>query len=138
MKLPEVVSEHFADPYHCGSCLGATHAAECQADSHPCIVRIELLLRDGVVREAWFEADGCECCEGLASLLVEFAEGKPEEQLQHVSLTALVSDEPVDEFDWPECWQLPITALQAALSSPLDSVDEELGDFSGPSLREEC
>ena len=148
MRLPEIVNEHFADPYHCGSCEGATHVAECRADGRPCIVRMELLVRDGVIREAWFEAEGCECCEGLASLLVEYVEGKGLEELQHISVAEVLdrddsagseaaSDEGANE-GWPGCWQLPLQTLQTALASPLDAVDEELGDFSGPSLREEC
>jgi NifU-like protein involved in Fe-S cluster formation len=138
VRFPEIIGEHFADPYHCGVCEGATHIAQCVEAQTSCHLQLELIVRDERVREAWFIADGCECCEGLASLLAEHVEGKQVADLGDLSVPDLVGDEGLDEDTWPACRQLPLATLRLALDSPLDLIDRELGDFSGPSLSEEC
>ena len=122
--------------------------AEYVEASTSCAMRFEMIVRDKAVREAWFQADGCECCEGLASLLVELIEGLHEQEVANLTPSDLVSKASAyselgsgsqsSPGDWPPCYVLPLTTLRAALASPLDSIDQELGDFSGPSLREEC
>ena len=82
----EHILDHYEDPYHRGSCEGATHRHE---DDNPLcgdVVEIELRLGDdGRVEEAWFQGEGCCISQAAASMLVEKIEGKALEELKQLT-----------------------------------------------------
>lgn len=153
-KNSDCFEEHYADPFHRGACEQPTHAAEKVSEQSGCQMRVELqLTENGDFAEAWFDAAGCEVCEALASIYMQFL-------LEHDdSATAFGSAEKLDEA-WLEarlrevappaaigrakessCYSLPASTLLAAIRTPLDALDDDLTDgigFGGPSLREEC
>ena len=99
---------------------------------------------DGIIVQAWFEGEGCQTCEGLASMLANSCEGQSQAAWAQHTLARWCQ-----QLDWPAqelqelspCCTLPLQAFQAALASPLDALDNDLADgtsFGGPSLREEC
>lgn len=72
----QLLQEHFEDPYHRGDCEIATHAAQFREPSTQCEIRFEFAVDDlQRILEAWWDGDGCQHCEGLASLLCESIEG---------------------------------------------------------------
>ena len=77
------VLDHYEDPYHKGRCQGATHVHE---DDNPLcgdVVRIELRLDEqGVIRDAWFDGDGCCISQASASMLIERVEGMGSDEVQ--------------------------------------------------------
>lgn len=79
----ERILEHYEDPYHRGSCPGATHAHE---DDNPLcgdVVRVELRLSpEGKIEDAWFTGDGCCISQASASMLMEKLEGQSIEDVQ--------------------------------------------------------
>lgn len=141
----QTLHEHYLDPYHRGPCDDPTHAAMARCNENNCQLEFELSLdNDGIILQAWFEGDGCQTCEALASLLANSCERQPQAAWAHLTLAQWCQ-----QLDWPEqqildlspCCTLPLQAFQAALSSPLDALDDDLADgtnFGGPSLREEC
>ncbi len=145
LKLAETLQNHFEDPYHRGTCEGATHAAMMECDETGCQLEFELLLfADGGVSQAWFDGQGCETCEALASLLASRSEGQAAAALRSLDLAAWCR-----ELGWPVeqllelagCVALPLQTLQAALTAPLFATEDDIADgtgFGGPSLREEC
>lgn len=80
------VLDHGQNPYHRGPCPAANHCAEWQIPSCGDRVRLEFEVHDGVVREAWFTAQGFLISQAAASMLVEFVEHRPIREL--TSLTA--------------------------------------------------
>ncbi len=134
--LPSVLQEHFDNPYHRGECPDATHSAECSDNEAGCTLLIELLANESEIVEAWFDGEGCACCEGLASLLMERAESQSIEAARALTIEQLLPAEfSADQL--PTCQRLPLDTLRLALDSPIDAIDPPSG-FSGPSLREEC
>jgi len=78
----EHVLDHYEDPYHYGHCDGATHRHE---DDNPLcgdVVRVELLIDDGKVQQAWFDGDGCCISQASASMLMKQIEGKSLEEIR--------------------------------------------------------
>ena len=73
----EHILDHYEDPYHRGSCDGATHENE---DDNPLcgdVIRVQLQIDDERrVRAAWFDGDGCCISQASASMLMEKIEGK--------------------------------------------------------------
>lgn len=102
-RFAELLAEHYADPYHRGECERTTHAGEAECDATGCQLRIELATDDdGHVLEAWFDGEGCEVCEGLASILVQWLEaesGEPTTALAGLDIGATSVDrgEPGDD-----------------------------------------
>ena len=141
----QTLHDHYLDPYHRGPCDDPTHAATLRCNENNCQLEFELSLdSDGIILQAWFEGEGCQICEGLASKLAHCCEGQPQATWAQLSMAQWCQ-----QLGWPErellalspCCTLPLHALQAALTSPLDPLDDDLADgtnFGGPSLREEC
>ena len=128
---------HYEDPYHRGSCEYATHHAEREVACCGSVLVVELQIRDGVVEEAWFDGDGCQLGQAVASLLMEAVEQRPTDELRHLSIPdiAKLLGEPIPEKHRP-CCQLACDTLLAALDSPID--DEQGPSFLGPDLGDEC
>lgn len=142
-KYLEVIQDHYDDPYHRGGCECCTHAAEAVCDETGCQIRMELAIgNDGKIVEAWFEGDGCQVCEGLASLIVHEAEKFSEQDCAQWTMPNLAQRLGLAEFQsTPACSALPLQALLVALESPVDELADDLTDgtqLGGPSLREEC
>lgn len=144
----KLLEDHYADPYHRGACEHPTHSGVGQADSGrdangKCQLELQLAIdAAGQIREAWFDGVGCQCCEGMASVLVERLEGTQavESELTVANLSGELSL-PEEGEAHATCLHLPFSILQIALQSPLDQLDDDLADgtrFGGPSLREEC
>lgn len=145
MKLSnQTLQDHYSDPYHCGECEQANFAAQRSDDNCGCQMLVALMVDEDTVSEAWFEADGCEICESLASLLMQRVEGKTIKSLDSLRTKELLhaagaADDP-DVLSC-SCRELPIATLSAALVTPLDDLEDDLTgstQFGGPSLREEC
>ncbi|MCH7726245.1 MAG: SUF system NifU family Fe-S cluster assembly protein [Planctomycetes bacterium] len=139
----EHVLDHYEDPYHNGTCDHATHAHE---DDNPLcgdVVRIELQMeKDGRVKEAWFEGDGCVISQASASMLIEMIEGQSVAEVQAFSakqMLELFSKKKQLTPNRQNCCLLSWKVLQKAIHSPLAD-DDEVGAppiFSGPDLGEE-
>ena len=80
MTIPNIVWQHYEDPYHRGSCDNPSHGGESACEQTGCRVAIEFRLDplSGLCAEAWFDGEGCPMCEGLASILVERLEQRVE------------------------------------------------------------
>lgn len=118
------VLDHYEDPYHRGSCPGATHAHE---DDNPLcgdFVRVELAIDEtGKLREAWFNGEGCCISQASASMLIEKLNGKSVEDVKNFS-----AGDMLDLFgarltpNRQKCCLLPWRVLQAAVYSPVKVV----------------
>lgn len=141
----QTLEDYYLDPYHRGPHEAPTHGAMVRCAENGCQLEFEVSL-DGqrTILQAWFEGDGCSTCEGLASILASSCQGQSAAAWSEMSLEAWA-----EQRGWPAaellglspCARLPLRTLQAALASPLDSLDDDIGDepnFGGPSLREEC
>lgn len=117
----ERILDHYEEPFHRGSCPGATHAHE---DENPLcgdVVRVELALEDSVVRDAYFEGDGCCISQASASMLMERINGRPLDDVRTISAADMLTLfgaklTPNRQKCALLCWR----ALQAAIYSPLD------------------
>jgi nitrogen fixation NifU-like protein len=118
----EHVLDHFEQPYHHGHCQRATHAHE---DDNPLcgdVVRVELDIEDGKVREAWFAGEGCCISQASASMLMETIEGKSIEEIKQFSAEDMLKLfgarlTPNRQKCCLLCWRV----TQSALFSPVDS-----------------
>jgi len=142
----EHVLDHYEDPYHRGSCDGATHAHE---DDNPLcgdVVRVELRLTDdGKVSEAWFDGDGCCISQSSASMLMEAIEGKSIDEIKEFSaneMLALFQAQLTPNRQ--KCCLLSWRVVQSALFSPIGGDDDnddhpssQLKNFNGPDLGDE-
>lgn len=116
----EHVLDHFECPYHRGPCPHATHRHE---DDNPLCgdcVQIELRIEDGVVRDAYFDGDGCCISQASASMILEQLEGHSIEEIKKFS-----AEDMLKLFgsrltpNRQKCCLLPWRVLQAAVYSPL-------------------
>ncbi len=117
----EHVLDHYEDPYHRGPCRPATHRHE---DDNPLcgdVVRIELEIDGGTVRQAWFDGEGCCISQASASMLIEQIEGKTVEDVKRFTARDML-----DLFGPPltsnrqKCCLLPWQVVQSALYSAID------------------
>lgn len=138
----EHVLDHYEDPYHRGPCDHPTHAHE---DDNPLcgdVIRIELKIdQDQVVREAWFDGDGCCISQSAASMLVEKMEGQSIDTVREFT-----AEQMLDLFqakltpNRQKCCLLSWKVLQAAVFSPIDGDEDDLvggATFNGPDLGDE-
>ncbi|RMF37236.1 MAG: hypothetical protein D6753_18015 [Planctomycetota bacterium] len=158
MSIPSIVSQHFEDPYHHGSCDSPSHWGEAECVQSGCRLVIELSIdpATGLCTEAWFDGAGCVVCEGLASILVErleqgldlrrladwgpwAAESEAWDRQLRTNLLETIGVPSYDEVVDAECMELPFRAwLAACLSGDEDSANEDWPHFGGPSLGEEA
>lgn len=135
----EHVLDHYEDPYHRGTCAGATHEHE---DDNPLcgdVVAIQLRMHDGRIDEAWFDGDGCCISLASASMLVEAMEGKTVEKIQQFAAGEMLElFGPKLTPNRQKCCLLPWRVLQQAIFSRLNGDDDaEDNHFAGPNLGEE-
>ncbi len=115
----EHVLDHYEDPYHRGACDAATHQSEGKNPLCGDVVRVELQVDEsGVVRQAWFEGQGCCISQASASMLMERIEGKTLEEVK-----GMTADEMLQLFgpkltpNRQKCCLLPWRVTQTALYS---------------------
>ncbi len=136
-SISALLLSHFEDPYHRGSCERATHIAQFHDLGSQHYIAIQLRIDEqGTIEEAWFDSQGCMQCEGAASILVQYCEGKSIddfEELDEAFYLKLTEQDLNSESS--SCQLLAWNTFQAALHST--DVDDERPLFGGPSLGEE-
>lgn len=136
----EHVLDHYEDPYHRGHCAQPTHAHE---DDNPLcgdVVRIEMQVdAQGIIRDIWFDGDGCCISQASASMLMEAMDGKNIDDVKGFTADAML-----ELFgarltpNRQKCCLLPWRVLQSAIFAPTDKeLPAAHPDFRGPDLREE-
>lgn len=79
----EVILDHYQNPHNHGTIPNATMTYE---DSNPLCgdkIRIDLLVKDGVVEDVKFSGRGCAISQASASMLTDEVKGKPLEEIRH-------------------------------------------------------
>lgn len=139
----EHILDHYEDPYHRGSCAHTTHTHE---DDNPLcgdVVRVELDIDEqGVVKQAWFNGDGCCVSQASASMLMEKVEGQTVDEIREFTAEQMLDlYGPRLTPNRQKCCLLSWRVLQSAVFSPVDPTAEETGrgeqQFNGPDLGEE-
>lgn len=116
----ERILAHYEEPFHRGHCPRATHVHE---DDNPLcgdVVRVELEIEDGNVRDAYFGGDGCCISQAAASMLMENIHGKPLADVKHFSAQDMltlfgVKLTPNRQKCCLLCWRV----LQSAIYAPV-------------------
>jgi nitrogen fixation protein NifU and related proteins len=122
----ERILDHYEEPFHRGHLPVATHAHE---DDNPLcgdVVRMELAIDDGVIRDAYFSGDGCCISQASASMLVEKISGKTIDEVK--SMTAGDMLELFGAKLTPnrqKCCLLAWRVLQQAMYSPVSKIATE-------------
>ena len=70
------IRDHIDCPYHRGNAPRASLTAELQNPMCGDYVRLDLIVAEELVTEAWFVARGCSISQAAASMLTEHMEGK--------------------------------------------------------------
>ena len=111
-----VLIEHFRRPHNQGTLANATISQEGANPLCGDRVRIELLLDDGVVRDARFTANACAICVAAASMLTDLVRNAPLDEVE-----TLVVDDIMRSLDAriPQmrmnCVRLPLTVMHGAV-----------------------
>jgi len=147
-EFPGTILDHYEDPFHQGSCPGATHAAEGTSEAG-CVVRFEARCDDdGVLEAVWFDGDGCIPSQAVASMLVEHVMELAEKQMLDAAELEALQIAPTllgrfgNSLSEPQerCVQASIRTFRAMLRQPIDPDldDRERHTFGGPDLGDEC
>jgi nitrogen fixation NifU-like protein len=81
----EHILDHYEDPFHRGHLPTATHSHE---ENNPLcgdVVRVELQLHDGTIKDAYFTGQGCVISQASASMLLEKMLGKSIDDIKKFS-----------------------------------------------------
>ena len=134
------VLDHFEDPYHRGPFEYPTHAAEAEIPVCGDSIRIELQVVDDTVQQAWFDGDGCVVSQSAASMLMEKIEGMSIQDLADFSPQEMLTlYGPTLVANRQKCCLLSWRVLQSAIEQPVfDDDSDDVANFGGPSLSEEC
>ncbi len=123
----EHILEHYEEPYHRGRCPRATHAHE--EDNPLCgdFIHVELHIDpQGVVREAYFDGEGCCISQAAASMLMEAVEGKTVEEVEQFRAEDMLRLFGVRLTpNRQKCCLLSWKVLQQALYSPLEKKPQD-------------
>lgn len=110
------VLEHFRRPRNKGSIASPTIAQEGVNPLCGDRVRIELLLEDGIVRDAKFSANACAICVAAASMLTDLVRNAPLDEVETLLvddiLRALDAKIPHARLN---CVKLPLTVMHTAV-----------------------
>jgi nitrogen fixation NifU-like protein len=132
----EVILDHFRNPRNYGSLPSPDVAYE---DVNPLCgdrIRIELEIRDGVVRAARFKGDGCAISIAAASILTELIIGRELDQTDGIPAENLLSALNAEiRPSRMKCALLPLEVLRSSLKTGGNSVRSPLKDFSYPDQR---
>ena len=136
--LPREILEHYEDPYHRGECERATHGAEVENAACGDTIVVQLRVANDRIEQAWFDGEGCQLSQAVASMLMEQVEGKSLDEIDTLSPDQLLSGLEIELSAAQRlCCQVAFDAVHAAFNS----VDDEFGDgpsFTGPDLGDEC
>ena len=86
----DFILDHYESPYHRGH---AEHPTIAHEDKNPLCgdeVRLELVVDDGRVKEAWFDGHGCAISQAASSILAEEIEGKSLEELKEFQASQML------------------------------------------------
>jgi nitrogen fixation NifU-like protein len=72
----ELILDYYRNPRHKGHLEPHTHSHEERNPTCGDIVRMDLLVEDGVVRDASFDGQGCSVSQASASMVAESIIGK--------------------------------------------------------------
>ena len=121
----EHILEHYEEPYHRGRCSHCTH---CHEDDNPlCGDHVEMTLRindNGVLKDVFFDGDGCCISQAAASMLAERFDQRTVEEVKQFTAQNML-----DLFgvkltpNRQKCCLLPWRVLQAAIYSPAETSD---------------
>ena len=79
----ERILDHYEDPYHRGQCDNPTHRHQEKNPLCGDVIQIELRLdADGLIREVYFDGDGCRISQAAASILAEHMDGKTVDEIR--------------------------------------------------------
>jgi nitrogen fixation NifU-like protein len=116
----EHILDHYEDPFHRGSLPAATHAHE---DNNPLcgdVVRIELELGDGQIRDCYFTGQGCVISQASASMLLEHMQGKSLDEAKRFSAEDMLKLYGARLTpNRQKCCLLSWKVLQSAVHSPI-------------------
>ena len=117
----ERIQDHYEEPYHRGQCPCCTHAHQ---DTNPLcgdVVRLELQVDDqGMLKEVYFNGDGCCISQAAASMLVEKFNGKRIEEVKKFTAKDMLELFGVRLTpNRQKCCLLSWRVLQAAIYSPV-------------------
>jgi nitrogen fixation NifU-like protein len=119
------VLDHYQNPFHRGSCPGATHWHD--GTNLPCGDQIHMELRIGgeTIEDVYFRGEGCCVCQAAASLLAEHCQGMTLESVRSFGAGAMLSlfGAPLT-FMRRNCCLLPWRVLQTAIACPSSGADE--------------
>ncbi len=122
------ILDHYECPYNRGHCDHATHTHE---DTNPLCgdrVHIELRVEGDVVREAWFEGEGCCISQASASMLMEALEGKTLAEISRISAEDMLAMLGVRLTpNRQNCCLLPWRVAQVALHSEAPASSARVG-----------
>ncbi len=76
---------HYQSPYHRGPCPGCTHRYELVSPLCEDRIRIELLIDQQTIQDAWFEGAGCVVSQAAASILMQTLPGRSVAETLHFS-----------------------------------------------------
>lgn len=117
----EHVMDHYEDPYHRGDLRSKTHHGTGKNPLCGDVVSVNLEIDEkGIIRQAYFDGQGCCISQASASMLMEAVEGKTVEEV-----TAMGATEMLDLFgpkltpNRQKCCLLPWRVLQTAVFSPV-------------------
>jgi nitrogen fixation NifU-like protein len=121
----EHILDHYEDPFHRGQLPGATHSHE---DNNPLcgdVVRVELQLdRQGTIKDAYFNGQGCVISQASASMLLENMLGKSVEDVKKFSAEDMLKLYGARLTpNRQKCCLLSWKVLQSAVHSPINPND---------------
>lgn len=127
------ILDHYEDPYHRGSCDGATHSHE---DDNPLcgdVIQVELQIDEqGRVKSAWFDGDGCCISQAAASMLMEQIEGKSVEEVKQFGAPDMLKLFGARLTpNRQKCCLLSWRVVQTALHSPMEQSGDGEADSNG-------
>jgi nitrogen fixation NifU-like protein len=118
------IQDHYENPYHRGRCRHCTHAHE---DNNPLcgdVIRLELQIDRGTLKEVYFSGDGCCISQAAASMLVQRFDGRRVEDVKQFTAKDML-----DLFGVPltpsrqKCCLLAWRVLQVAVHSTVKTDD---------------
>jgi nitrogen fixation NifU-like protein len=110
------VIDHFRNPRNKGRIASPTISHEGANPLCGDRVRIELLVRDGIVRDARFTANACAICVAASSMLTDLVHNAPLDEVE-----TLLVDDILRSLDAPipkarlNCVKLPLTVMHTAV-----------------------
>lgn len=138
------IRDHYVDPYHRGWSDHVTHFGESRNEqcerrgTESDVVEVALRISDERIAEAWFDGDGCELSQAIASMLVEHVESQDVDDMVALTLEKMTERLQLNvDVANNDCGVLALEALQRALKMPVDE-NPDAPTFGGPDLGDEC